>query len=149
MGLKGSGPFFQRSMINKVLAGYVTHICDIYIDELAKKKAARAAKAETDSLLAEAQASLQKATAKLGSIQRQHKEQCEELMDEKSGLLVGLEDEQTVIAELRHEKKQGGRHHPPDYRSPDSHQWEQGFSKKHRRAKQEVSRRSGPPSVSV
>ena len=93
MGLKGSGPFFQRSMTNKVLAGYVTHICDIYIDELAKKKATRAAKAETDSLLAEAQASSQKATAKLGSIQRQHKEQCEELMEEKSGLLVGLEDE--------------------------------------------------------
>ena len=27
MGLKGSGPFFQRSMANKVLAGYVTRIC--------------------------------------------------------------------------------------------------------------------------
>ena len=76
-------------------------------DEAAKKKAARAAKAETDSLLAEAQASLQKATAKLGAIQRQHKEQCEELMDEKSGLLVGLEDEQTLTAELRHEQKAG------------------------------------------
>ena len=74
-------------------------------EEAAKKKAARAAKAEMDSLLAEAQASLQKATAKLGAIQRQHKEQCEELMDEKSGLLVGLEDEQTVTAELRHEQK--------------------------------------------
>ena len=36
-------------------------------DEAAKKKAARAAKAETDSLLAEAQESLQKATAKLKS----------------------------------------------------------------------------------
>ena len=32
MGLKGSGPFFQRSMANKVLAGYVTRICEIYID---------------------------------------------------------------------------------------------------------------------
>ena len=34
MGLKGSGPFFQRSMANKVLAGYVTRICDIYIDDV-------------------------------------------------------------------------------------------------------------------
>jgi hypothetical protein len=25
MGLKGSGPFFKRSMSNKVFAGYVTH----------------------------------------------------------------------------------------------------------------------------
>ena len=33
MGLKGSGPFFQRSMANKVLAGYVTRICKIYIDD--------------------------------------------------------------------------------------------------------------------
>ena len=30
MGLKGSGLFFQRSMSNKVFAGYVTRICDIY-----------------------------------------------------------------------------------------------------------------------
>ena len=58
-------------------------------DEAAKKKATRAAKA----------------TAKLESIQRQHQEQCEELMEKKSGLLVGLEDEQTVTAELRHERK--------------------------------------------
>ncbi len=62
-------------------------------------------KAETDSLLAEAQESLQKATTKLQSIQRQHQEQCEELIDEKSGLLVGLDDEQTVTAELRHALK--------------------------------------------
>jgi len=32
MGLKGSGPFFQRSMANNVLQGYVTRICEIYID---------------------------------------------------------------------------------------------------------------------
>ena len=34
MGLKGSGPFFQRSMANTVLAGYVTRICEIYIDDV-------------------------------------------------------------------------------------------------------------------
>ena len=34
MGLKGSGPFFQRSMANKVLAGYVIRICEIYIDDV-------------------------------------------------------------------------------------------------------------------
>ena len=34
MGLKGSGPFFQRSMANKVLAGYVKRICEIYIDDV-------------------------------------------------------------------------------------------------------------------
>ena len=34
MGLKGSGPFFQRSMANIVFAGYVTRICDIYIDDV-------------------------------------------------------------------------------------------------------------------
>ncbi len=34
MGLKGSGPFFQRSMANRVLAGYVRRICDIYIDDV-------------------------------------------------------------------------------------------------------------------
>ena len=34
MGLKGSGPFFQRSMANKVLTGYVTRICEIYIDDV-------------------------------------------------------------------------------------------------------------------
>jgi hypothetical protein len=74
-------------------------------DEAVKRKTARANKAETDSLLAEAQESLQKATTKLQSIQRQHQEQCEELIDEKSGLLVGLKDEQTVSTELRHALK--------------------------------------------
>ena len=34
MGLKGSGSFFQRSMVNKVLAGYVTRICELYIDDV-------------------------------------------------------------------------------------------------------------------
>jgi hypothetical protein len=34
MGLKGSGPFFQRSMANKVLPGYVTRLCEIYIDDV-------------------------------------------------------------------------------------------------------------------
>ena len=34
MGLKGSGPIFQRSMANKVLAGYVIRICEIYIDDV-------------------------------------------------------------------------------------------------------------------
>ena len=34
MGLKGSGPFFQRSMANKVLARYVTRICEICIDDV-------------------------------------------------------------------------------------------------------------------
>jgi len=34
MGLKGSGPFFQRSMANNVLQGYVTRICEIYIDDV-------------------------------------------------------------------------------------------------------------------
>ena len=34
MGLKGSGPFFQRSMANNVLAGYVTRICEIYTDDV-------------------------------------------------------------------------------------------------------------------
>ena len=34
MGLKGSGPFFQRSMANNVLTGYVTRICEIYIDDV-------------------------------------------------------------------------------------------------------------------
>jgi hypothetical protein len=32
--LKGSGPFFQRSMAINVLAGYVTRICEIYIDDV-------------------------------------------------------------------------------------------------------------------
>ena len=34
MDLKGSGPFFQCSMANTVLAGYVTRICEIYIDDV-------------------------------------------------------------------------------------------------------------------
>ncbi len=34
MGLKGSGPFFQRSMANNVLQGYVHRICEIYIDDV-------------------------------------------------------------------------------------------------------------------
>jgi len=34
MGLKGSCPFFQRSMANKVLAGYVIRIYEIYIDDV-------------------------------------------------------------------------------------------------------------------
>jgi len=32
IGLKGSGPYFQRSMQNKVLNGLVYEICEIYID---------------------------------------------------------------------------------------------------------------------
>ena len=34
MGLNGSGPFFQQSMANTVLSGYVTRICEIYIDDV-------------------------------------------------------------------------------------------------------------------
>ena len=34
MGLKVSDPFLQRSMANKVLTGYVSRICEIYIDDL-------------------------------------------------------------------------------------------------------------------
>jgi len=34
MGLKGSGPFFEHSMVNKVLARYITQICEIYIDDV-------------------------------------------------------------------------------------------------------------------
>jgi len=34
IGLKGSGPFFERSMANKVLAWYVTYICEAYIDDV-------------------------------------------------------------------------------------------------------------------
>ena len=34
MGLKGSGPYFQRSMSNTVLAGLVYHICELYIDDV-------------------------------------------------------------------------------------------------------------------
>ena len=34
MRLKGSGPFFQRSMSDKVFAGYVTRMCEIYIDDV-------------------------------------------------------------------------------------------------------------------
>lgn len=56
-----------------------------------KKKAVREANAETDSLLAEAQESLQEATAKL--------------LEEKGALLVALDDEQTSSTGLRHERK--------------------------------------------
>ncbi len=34
MGLKGLGPFFQCTMANNVLQGYVTRICEIYIDDV-------------------------------------------------------------------------------------------------------------------
>ena len=34
MGLKGAGPYFQRSMQNKVLNGLVYEICEIYIDDV-------------------------------------------------------------------------------------------------------------------
>ena len=34
MGLKGSGPYFERSMSNTVLAGLVYHICELYIDDV-------------------------------------------------------------------------------------------------------------------
>jgi hypothetical protein len=34
MGLKGSGLFFQRSMANIGLSGYVTRISEIYIDDV-------------------------------------------------------------------------------------------------------------------
>jgi hypothetical protein len=34
MGLKGSGPFFQRNMVNKALAEYVTCIREICIDNV-------------------------------------------------------------------------------------------------------------------
>ena len=34
MGLKGSGPYFQRSMSNTVLAGLVYQICKLYIDDV-------------------------------------------------------------------------------------------------------------------
>ncbi len=34
MGLKGSGPYFQRSMASVVLAGLVYIICEIYIDDV-------------------------------------------------------------------------------------------------------------------
>ena len=32
-GTQGLWPFFQSSMANNVLAGYVTRICEIYIDD--------------------------------------------------------------------------------------------------------------------
>jgi hypothetical protein len=51
--------------------------------------------------LAEAQESLQKATAKLKSIKCQHQKQCQELIEDKGALLVGLEDEQTLSSKLR------------------------------------------------
>ena len=34
MGLKGAGPYFQRSMSNKVLNGLVYNICEIHIDDV-------------------------------------------------------------------------------------------------------------------
>ncbi len=34
MGLKGAGPYFQRTMQNKVLNGLVYEICEIYIDDV-------------------------------------------------------------------------------------------------------------------
>ena len=34
MGLKGFDSFFRRSMANNVLAGYVTRICVLYIDDV-------------------------------------------------------------------------------------------------------------------
>ena len=34
MGLKGAGPYFQRSMSNTVLAGLVYRICELYIGDL-------------------------------------------------------------------------------------------------------------------
>jgi hypothetical protein len=34
MGLKGSGPYFQRSLSNTVLAGLVYQICELYIDDV-------------------------------------------------------------------------------------------------------------------
>jgi hypothetical protein len=34
MGLKGAGPYFQRSKSNTVLAGLVYRICKLYIDDV-------------------------------------------------------------------------------------------------------------------
>ena len=34
MGLKGAGPYFQRSMSSKVLAGLLYRICELYIDDV-------------------------------------------------------------------------------------------------------------------
>jgi len=34
MGLKGAGPYFQRSMSSTVLAGLVYRICELYIDDV-------------------------------------------------------------------------------------------------------------------
>ena len=34
MGLKGAGPYFQRSMSSKVLAGLIYRICELYIDDV-------------------------------------------------------------------------------------------------------------------
>ena len=34
MGLKGSGPYFQRSMANTVLTDLIFHICELYIDDV-------------------------------------------------------------------------------------------------------------------
>ena len=34
MGLKGAGPYFQRSTASKVLAGLIYRICELYIDDV-------------------------------------------------------------------------------------------------------------------
>ena len=34
MGLKGAGPYFERSMSNTVLAGPVNQICELYIHDV-------------------------------------------------------------------------------------------------------------------
>ena len=34
MGLKGAGPYFQRSMASKVLVGLIYRICELYIDDV-------------------------------------------------------------------------------------------------------------------
>ena len=34
MGLKGTGPYFQRCMASKVLAGLIYRICELYIDDV-------------------------------------------------------------------------------------------------------------------
>jgi len=34
MGLKGAGPYFQRSMSSTVQAGLVYRICELYIDDV-------------------------------------------------------------------------------------------------------------------
>ena len=34
MDLKGAGPYFQRSMARKVLAGLIYRICELYINDV-------------------------------------------------------------------------------------------------------------------